>query len=494
MEKNKWLFFFLVLISYSLSYEEEIVDYSHLPRWRGFNLLEKFSKEWSNKPFSEDDFKMISSFGFNFVRLPMDYRVWIKDNDVYKINEDVMKEIDQAVEYGRKYGVHVCINFHRAPGYSVNENPKEKTDLWTDPDTQKACAYHWAYFAKRYKGIPNKDLSFNLFNEPKDMDEEVYYRVVKIMVDAIREEDPNRLIIVDGLSWGTKPVEKLIPLKIAQATRGYFPANLTHYKASWVKGADRYPLPVWPMPKVNSFLFGPMKKEYKSPLIIESHFKEPTKLRIRVDTVSGLSRLVIKADGKQVMDKIFKCGPGDGEWEKEVYNKKWDIYQNIYNKDYICDIPVGTKQIEIENIEGDWLRFSEIEINGFRLTPQSQWGVKQGKVVFDPLDKSTPFKSEQMIDKEYMWRENILPWKKLESMGVGVIVGEWGAFNKTPHDVVLRWMEDCLTNWKQAGWGWALWNFRGSFGIMDSEREDVIYENFNGHKLDRKMLDLLQKY
>ncbi|HEY5040068.1 MAG TPA: glycoside hydrolase, partial [bacterium] len=84
--------------------------------------------------------------------------------------------------------------------------------------------------------------------------------------------------------------------------------------------------------------------------------------------------------------------------------------------------------------------------------------------------------------------------KALEAKGVGVIVGEWGSYNKTPHEVALRWMEDCLQNWQEAGWGWALWNFKGEFGVMDSHRADVQYEDFQGHQLDRKMLELLQKY
>ena len=74
------------------------------------------------------------------------------------------------------------------------------------------------------------------------------------------------------------------------------------------------------------------------------------------------------------------------------------------------------------------------------------------------------------------------------------MVGEFGCYNKTPHDVALAWMEYCLANWKQADLGWALWNFRGSFGILDSQREDVKYEEFHGHQLDRKMLDLLRRY
>jgi endoglucanase len=86
------------------------------------------------------------------------------------------------------------------------------------------------------------------------------------------------------------------------------------------------------------------------------------------------------------------------------------------------------------------------------------------------------------------------PWFLLEARGGRVMVGEFGAYRETPHDVVLRWMEDMLANWKDAGWGWALWEFRGSFGVLDSGRKDVEYEDFQGHKLDRKMLELLQRY
>jgi endoglucanase len=54
-------------------------------------------------------------------------------------------------------------------------------------------------------------------------------------------------------------------------------------------------------------------------------------------------------------------------------------------------------------------------------------------------------------------------------------------------------MRDCLALWKEAGWGWSLWELRGSFGVLDSQRADVEYESFRGHKLDRQMFDLLQQ-
>jgi hypothetical protein len=71
--------------------------------------------------------------------------------------------------------------------------------------------------------------------------------------------------------------------------------------------------------------------------------------------------------------------------------------------------------------------------------------------------------------------------------------GEAGCYNRTPHEVFLAWFSDVLDILTGHGIGYALWNFRGSFGILDSGRKDVAYEDWNGHKLDRKLLDLLKK-
>jgi len=324
-----------------------------LPFWRGFNLLNQYSKDWSRRPFAGDDFRLIHRLGFNFVRLPLDYRIWIREDNWNEIDEKAFREIDQAVEWGSKYDIHICLNFHRAPGYCINP-PAEKESLWVSEETQKVCAKHWAYFSKRYKGHPNRELSFDLFNEPTGADNATYARVAAIMCEAIRSEDSDRLIICDGNEAGTIPVEELIPLQVAQSTRGYKPFNLTHYRAPWVKGSDQWPVPSWPM--------------------------------------------------------------------------------------------------------------------------------------------STSEKNGPLLDAAWHWKECVEPWKALEAKGVGVMVGEWGVYNKTPHDVTMRFAEAVLSNWQKAGWGWALWNFSGDFGPLDSKREDVAYENWKGHLLDRPMLELLRKY
>ena len=322
---------------------------ARLPRWRGFNLLEKYTAG-RRVPFRESDFEWLAEWGFDFVRLPLSYHTWAKPDDWLKLDEAVLKEIDDAVDFGRRHSVHVNINLHRAPGYCVNP-PKEPLSLWEHDEALEACAFHWAHFAKRYRGIPSSRVSFDLLNEPPDIPVTTYVRVVRRLVEAIRAEDPGRLIVADGLRWGRDPVPGLVELHIAQSTRGYEPMAISHYRASWIGAADQWPEPTWPLK------------------------------------------------------------------------------------------------------EGD----------------------------------------RGVFDKERLRRERIQPWQAIERRGVGVHVGEWGAFRHTPHRVVLAWMKDCLELWRQAGWGWALWNFRGAFGILDSGRKDVAYEEFRGHQLDRQMLDLLRE-
>ncbi len=73
-----------------------------LPRWRGFNLLEKFVAGKTGPepegPYQERDFALIADWGFNFVRLPMSYHCWATPDPAHwtQLNERVLKEIDQA--------------------------------------------------------------------------------------------------------------------------------------------------------------------------------------------------------------------------------------------------------------------------------------------------------------------------------------------------------------------------------------------------------------
>jgi endoglucanase len=365
--------------------------HAKLPRWRGFNLLEKFIARVENVPFREEDFAIIADWGFDFARLPMSYRCWSTPENWREMDEIVLREIDDAVEYGRQYGVHVSLNFHRAPGYSVDRGQEEPFNLWKDAEALEACAYQWGRFAARYKGIPNARLSFDLVNEPasKDweknevLDDVTYHRVAKVLCEAIRAEDPDRLIIADGLNYGRIPVPMLAELNVAQSCRGYDPFVISHWKAGWVAGSENWPRPTWPLP----------------------------------------------------------VPPEDAARARAQFERQRANYPDNVILQRERSIDFG-----------------------------ATW------------------------DRDRMREQIIGPWKELEAMGVGVHAGECGAYRHTPHDVFLGWFEDKLALWKEADWGWGLWNLRGAFGVLDSGRDDVAYEAYRGHQLDRKLLALLQAY
>jgi len=350
-------------------------EQNKLPQWKGFNLLDFFSPNpaSSRGVTSEDHFRWMRDWGFNFVRIPMAYPYYldidrtknITPEDVYKLNGKSLDEVDKVVNLGLKYNIHVSLNLHRGPGFCVNAGFNEPYNLWFDQAALDAFCFHWNMWAKRYKNISAEKISFDLLNEPcmrEDMNDQlskrgpvpgdIYRKVAKAAADAIRKENPGRLIIADGNDVGNTITPELFDLDIAQSCRGYNPGIISHYKAPWAnKDPDKLPEPKWP---------------------------------------------------GQVGDRY--------------------------------------------------------------------------------LDRS-------LLEKYYK------PWIELAQQGkVGVHCGECGCWNKTPHHVFLAWFNDVLDILHSNKIGFALWEFIGSFGIIDSGREDVAYEDWHGHKLDRKLLDLIMKY
>jgi endoglucanase len=368
------------------------------PAWYGFNLLEYFSTnpDWmkyfpyrNDGMFPENDFRWIHDWRFNWVRLPMDYRFWTAP-DLFTIDEKKIEPIDRAVRLGEKYGIHVNLCLHRAPGFCILDTmdekltgiriTKEKTSLFYDPRTLDAFVHQWTFFADRYKGIPSERLSFNLVNEPivppdtaelaeiekhgpvKTADffnlemlqphAKDYTRVAKAAGDGIRAHDPQRLIVTDGYPGGGSPIPDLFGTGLLQSGHIYNPTQVTHHDCKWVRGAV-----------------------------------------------------------------------------------------------------VGSEQVPTWPLKDD-----------------------KGKIICN----------RQKLAKDFH------PWAGLSRQGAAIHFGEMGCYKHTPPDVVLAWF-DTLDVLGEMNSGWALWNFRGPFGVLDTERSGTKFEDWQGHNLDRSLLTLLQK-
>ncbi|WP_201758849.1 glycoside hydrolase family 5 protein [Acidisarcina polymorpha] len=231
-------------------------------RWKGFNLQWQQRKtDPSTKPaYEESDFQNMSNWGFTFARLPLSYWIWGKPTDWTYIDPEPLKRLDRAVDLGRQWNIHINLNFHRIPGYCINGRELEPADLFTGRAAERdralqAAVYHWRYFAKRFKSVSSRNLSFDLINEPPKMRsyegafQERYVEIVQALVKAIREEDSDRMIFADGINIGQSPVIELADLNLIQSTRGYQPKAVSHYTATWVPKDEfeTFKTPTWPL-------------------------------------------------------------------------------------------------------------------------------------------------------------------------------------------------------------------------------------------------------
>ena len=71
--------------------EIDLVKFSR--EHKGFNLLGKYDIGWSNNGFSEEEFEIVKDLGFNFVRLPIDYRTFIRAGNWDVIDEEKIAEL-----------------------------------------------------------------------------------------------------------------------------------------------------------------------------------------------------------------------------------------------------------------------------------------------------------------------------------------------------------------------------------------------------------------
>ena len=468
-------------------------------RLRGFNIQGLYNAETVSPGFLESDFQMINEFGFNFARIPLDYRTYTEFGDWNKFIESQLAKIDEVIEFGSKYKIHINLNLHRAPGYCVNQadylHPDQDTDLWTDPIAQEIFLKHWEMFAKRYKEVPPSVLSFNLINEPNNVSSSVYADLCKRAINVIEEYNSNRVIHIDGINNAHNPVLELLDEpNVVHSVHNYDPSNLTHYQAGWVTGSHLWPTPNWPVLEISNGLFGSWKPDLEGPFIVEGSFKQNAVVTINIRQVSVYAEFNISLDDNVLFTKTFEPSSGLGEWESVVHTEHG--YQNFYNKDYSVTLPSDGNNLKFYIAEGDWLTFNKITIatttDTIELLPgNTSWGIEPSPIkIASNGEIQTPDGNSAVMGCPLLddWYDFSI------TNNTNIFIGECGVYNRTPHDVTLRYMEDMLKIMKDYNMSYALWDFRGSFGIIDSNRAGVEYEDYQGYELDREYLELLQKY
>lgn len=170
---------------------------------------DRYFKTW----ISDRDFTLIKNHGYDSVRLPLNYRMLMQEND--KDNTVVLKEygfdmIDYTIEQCEKNDLYVIIDMHGAPGGQTGANIDDSKDdyphLYENRIYQEQLITLWKEIASRYKDNETV-IMLDLLNEPipKNFNHLNKYLepLHEELIEEIRKIDTNHIISVEGCNWAT---------------------------------------------------------------------------------------------------------------------------------------------------------------------------------------------------------------------------------------------------------------------------------------------------
>ena len=189
-----------------------------------------------------EDIKRIADWGFDHVRLPVDYPVLEDESQPGAYKESGFEYIESCIEWCKQNGLHVVLDLHKTPGFAFDE--LAKATLFENPTLQERFINLWMAITKRFAGRMDDMLAFELLNEIVLRDSGPWNKLVRDVVSQIRTLDPERLIVVGGNQYNAgdelQNLELLDDPNILYTFHFYLPLTLTHQKAPWVPAIVAY--------------------------------------------------------------------------------------------------------------------------------------------------------------------------------------------------------------------------------------------------------------
>lgn len=208
--------------------DEWIGSYTTNYDFIGANKLLPVKGDGITYNFRESEFKAARELGINYLRCQFNmsalaYPNWSTDRTI--VNETIVKDLDNTVRWGLKYGIHISLSFLGIPdddldglGAMLPDGRKENDitpDYQASKESYELKARYIAAFTKRYENVPSEYLSFELQIENSPNFNEEIYRTLSndemadqfiMLANAVWKVDPKRSV---SLSTDFSPIEQL---------------------------------------------------------------------------------------------------------------------------------------------------------------------------------------------------------------------------------------------------------------------------------------------
>ena len=193
------------------------------------------TKEHYETFITEEDLKVIKSWGLDHVRIPVDYNLVQNLDGSFK--EEGFAYIQKAIDWCKNNNLNMILDLHKTIGYSFDEFHGE-SGFFEDEKYQNMFYSLWEEFAKRYSKYEDM-LCFELLNEVTKQDYcKLWNKIANNCIEKIRETSKTVRILV-GSYWNNSvsAVKDMDPPHdeyIVYNFHCYEPLIFTHQGAGWI--------------------------------------------------------------------------------------------------------------------------------------------------------------------------------------------------------------------------------------------------------------------
>ena len=181
------------------------------------------------------DFAQIAAWGFDHVRIPIDYNVL--QNEDGSMKPEGLARIDGALALCEKHGLNAVLDLHKTQGFCFDKAEREDGFFESKAQQEKFYAI-WECFAARY-GQKHDHVMFELLNEVTEKEYlPAWKRVSRACVRRIRALAPEMYVLLGSYCWNSaRTLPELDPPyddHVIYNFHFYEPHTFTHQGAYWM--------------------------------------------------------------------------------------------------------------------------------------------------------------------------------------------------------------------------------------------------------------------
>ncbi len=221
----------------------------------GEDKARQFWKTYRDNYIAREDIHFIKQSGFNSVRIPFSFRLFVSDGTVPRLEGPGYELLDRVVDWCRSEGVYVILDMHAAPGGQTGDNIDDSWGypfLFESRESQELTVNLWRKLAARYRN-QSTVIGYDLLNEPiapyfdtgslNTRLEPLYREIVK----AIRDVDRNHIVFLGGAQWDTnfKSFGPPFDAKLAYTFHKYWMPVKQEAIQEYLSFGEKYNVPVW---------------------------------------------------------------------------------------------------------------------------------------------------------------------------------------------------------------------------------------------------------